>query len=603
MPKSDQADISFSETMNGYIYFFKKSARGYSFERAASIAEQLNDKFEFNIKISIENLESFIADPQHSTEVSGVINCSYFKGECSLLPESKFQIFTKDDDDSDDQTKYMRYFLYFNYNGNKYTFFGEKIISKDDGVDYWNATTRLYCTIFCEQTGTSQIKNVVAKGILNLSPGNLFSEIQTFRAKGKNLQQKGTNLIQFMKFFGTQLWEQKKFNIIPKQKNKKHYPIYPYYTDSGVTECKKNSYLIETDDGLGLHLQRFSKNSTGDVVLLLHGLTTSSDMFIMPEHENIVSYLHKNGFGDVWSLDWRGSMRYPYNLIPNNYTIDDVALFDIPKALEKIRLECEEDVKIHVICHCVGSISFFMTLCSGLAGDIASVTSNSVSLVQKVGKWSQFKLDYAPWIVSNLTPFNYLLPSWSRLPIPWYNPQKLLAKAVSLAHPECNQAACHMLSFMWGTGRPACYLHENLDKETHARVGDLFGGVGVNYYKHISQMVKNGSSISYSQNLGKPEYKALSSNYLKDAKQIKVPILLITGSDNRVFENSNTLAYEMLKSKGVSCELRVIPNYGHQDTFMGKNSAHDVFPYILNFLKGQPVSSKVRLIENRQQQG
>ena len=601
MPNSSPIDLRFEEKMTGYMHFFDDLEKDFSFDRAAYIAQQMDSQFYFKLKISIPNLDSFISDPKHTAKVSGIIYCDEFNGECSLLPESRFEVFAKNEGEND-VIRYMNYYLHFNYNSKRYTFFGKKIISKNDDVDSWNATTKLYCSISCETNETKGSK-VIAKGILKLSLKNLLNELQTFKTSGKSLLEKNKRLATFMKFFMGNLWDQKKFNVIPKRLKQKHYPVFDTFTDIGVTDCDKRSIAIETPDGLGLTMERYLKTSTNDVVLLLHGLTTSTDMFIMPEHQNIVTYLHKNGFGDVWSLDWRGSMRHHYNLIPSQNTVDDVALFDIPCALAKIRNECGPSARVHVICHCVGSISFFMTLCSGLAGEIASVTSNSVSIMQQVAKWSQFKLNYAPFFISNFTPFNYLLPSFSKLSVPPWNPQKLLARAVGLFHPESSNSACHMLSFMWGSGNPACYSLENLDKKTYARIGDLFGGVGVNYYKHLAQMVKHGSSVTYSDNIGRPQYSPLSSNYLQDAGKLKVPILLITGSDNHVFENSNSLAYEYLKSKGVACELRVIPNYGHQDTFMGKNSASDIFPYILKFLKKESGSAKVTSIEKKQLQG
>ena len=30
---------------------------------------------------------------------------------------------------------------------------------------------------------------------------------------------------------------------------------------------------------------RFTRNEAGEAILIIHGLTTSTDMFIMPEHE------------------------------------------------------------------------------------------------------------------------------------------------------------------------------------------------------------------------------------------------------------------------------------------------------------------------------
>ena len=65
----------------------------------------------------------------------------------------------------------------------------------------------------------------------------------------------------------------------------------------------------------------------GEAVMVVHGLTTSTDMFIMPEHENLVSHLLDRGY-DVWCLDFRMSNRHPYNLFKHRWSLDDVALYD-----------------------------------------------------------------------------------------------------------------------------------------------------------------------------------------------------------------------------------------------------------------------------------
>ena len=85
-----------------------------------------------------------------------------------------------------------------------------------------------------------------------------------------------------------------------------------------------------TEDGLGLNLTRFRRAACDDVVLLVHGLTSSSDMFIMPEHRNLVSYLLDDGFTDVWALDFRMSNRFPYDSETHRYTLDDIADYDSP---------------------------------------------------------------------------------------------------------------------------------------------------------------------------------------------------------------------------------------------------------------------------------
>src|SRR3546814_7637357 len=75
----------------------------------------------------------------------------------------------------------------------------------------------------------------------------------------------------------------------------------PLYTTEGVPDARVTEHRFVTDDMLSLGLMRFWKADCDDVVVIIHGLTTSSDMFIMPEHRNLVTWLHDQGFTDVRS--------------------------------------------------------------------------------------------------------------------------------------------------------------------------------------------------------------------------------------------------------------------------------------------------------------
>lgn len=143
-----------------------------------------------------------------------------------------------------------------------------------------------------------------------------------------------------------------------------------------------------------------------------------------------------------------------------------------------------------------------------------------------------------------------------------------------------------MLSFMWGSGRPALFNHANLAPETHDRLGDLFGGAPPHYYRHISKMVSSGhSAVKFDP--ANPRYAALPDNYLTHAAQIGTPILFIQGQDNRVFADSNIQCHARLEAIVPGRhKLHVFPGYGHQDIFMGKEVHLDIFPHLIKFLRG-----------------
>ncbi len=355
----------------------------------------------------------------------------------------------------------------------------------------------------------------------------------------------------------------------------------PLYTFDGVPNADIRIHRFAARDGLGLTLTRFLRETSADPVLIIHGLTTSSDMFIMPEHENLVRYLHKNGFGDVFCLDYRMSNHFQYNLTPHRFTMDDIALYDYPAALAEIR-KLTGIERVHVIAHCLGAVSFLMSLFGTAVEGVTSVIANSAGLTPRVPQWSKVKLWAAPFLVEKVLQQPYLSPDYRLFPNGMIG--KAFGQVVDMLHPECDESSCHMLSVMWGTGFPALYAHENLDPVTHRRSGDLYGPTGLHYYRHVRKMVLAGHAVKYDpKNLA---LRSLPNDYRERIAEVQTPVLLTTGSNNRVFSNSNIVCAELLEKHAPGRHgLLVIPGYGHQDVFMGKRVSDEVFPAMLNFLQ------------------
>lgn len=357
----------------------------------------------------------------------------------------------------------------------------------------------------------------------------------------------------------------------------------PRYTLDGVKDAEVSVHPFATGDGLGLSLTRFRRADCDDVVLLVHGLTSSSDLFIMPEHRNLASHLLDTGFTDVWAVDFRMSNRFPYDTETHRYTLDDIAGQDHPAALRELRRHVG-DRRVHVVAHCLGSLSVMMSLFAGQLPGLASVTCNSVALTPRVPAWSRTKLRYGPPLLEYLAGIESLDPAFAASPVltrGW-----ALARLVDLAHRECGVSACHMLSFMWGSGHPAMYEHENLLPVTHERMGDLCGAGGMYYYRHVSKMVRAGHAVKFDP--GDSRHRGLPDDYLADAARVSTPILLLTGDRNHVFTDSNIVCHQMLTDLAPGrAELEILPGYGHVDPIVGRDAHTDVFPRICQFLKRQ----------------
>jgi cholesterol oxidase len=342
-------------------------------------------------------------------------------------------------------------------------------------------------------------------------------------------------------------------------------------------------HRLTTPDGVGISVSRLASAEPADAVLLIHGLTTSSDMFVMPEHYNLAAYLHDRGF-DVWLADYRMSNHYAYN-IKEAFTFEDIAANDWPTIVGFIRETIGARRRLHVIAHCLGSATFHAALYGKTIGGIASVVSNSISLNARVHPWSAAKLTLAPFLVDKVLRLPYLDPAWSERDNPrkpWLG--RLIAQVVGLWHLECNEEACNLVSFTWGTGFPAIFQHAKMSRVTHGRLTELFGPIAMPYFRNMRASVfANNTLTRYSK---KPEHvRQFPERYIDNVGAVRVPTLLLSGDRNDIFPGSNKLTAALLKERGIEgYEYRELPDYGHQDVFMGKDCDRETFPVMLDFL-------------------
>lgn len=575
--------LEFGERMAGFFV-----AKKFTLQPSAPLPQSEFQKeserfdklpFEFNLQIHVPDLAKFHADNSTPSKVTGTLTDIRFGDELPIL-EGHFHLFTRPAASPNmDTAKEMHYTLFFqDREEKKWTLFGFKDVIKEDAREIWEQTTTLYFYLWeghstYENFGEKKVQGV---GILRISLKDFIKQMGSFKTNAANSLEDKEAILKYFKSFLGNLWEVYAPFIFTTSSARWNEHIYPPHTTQGVALGEKTLHPLDTRDGLSISIQRFNCGIQKDVVLLLHGLTTSTDMFIMPEHENLVNHMHGAGYTDVWSLDWRGSGRFNYNLSPHGYTIDDIAKYDIPRAVEFIREQCGNDVRIHVVAHCVGSLAFMASYAAGYVTNITSIISNSVSLTPQVRWQSMLKMMVGPEIFEKVFGYAYVSP---RIP---YMPGRAFGKWLywmeRSLRSECREPACHMVSFMWGWGFPAVYNHRNIHPVTHRRLMDLFGGTSFHYHKHIRKMLLARHSLSFDGQI----------NYLEKMKMREMPpTLLISGGDNHIFPGSNKKTYEELRTtkNADRVQYREFAQYGHQDVFMGQYCHTEVFPQLVEFLK------------------
>jgi len=139
----------------------------------------------------------------------------------------------------------------------------------------------------------------------------------------------------------------------------------------------------------------------------------------------------------------------------------------------------------------------------------------------------------------------------------------------------CNSAVCHRCDLPFGR----CWSHANLNHATHARLGDLFDGIHMNFLTHLSRM---GAASSHHIRTNIPEFADLvSSANLRQLAGLK--ICFLSGGDNAVWQPAATKkSFDMFRHTfpDGKYERVVVQGYGHLDCWIGKNAHKDVYPRI-----------------------
>ena len=319
---------------------------------------------------------------------------------------------------------------------------------------------------------------------------------------------------------------------------------------------------------LNLHHVTGPAPPTRGPVLLVHGAGVRADIFRPPEPVTVVDRLLAEGW-DVWLENWRASTDLPRN----RWTLDQAALHDHPQAVNTV-LDRTGSETVKAVVHCQGSSSFVLSAVAGLLPQVDTIVSNAMSLHPVVPRLSRFKIrQVAPVVATELA---YVDPHWGVT-----RPRRLLERAlvrtVALVHRECDNEVCHLVSFTYGSGRPALWSHENLSPATHTWLRGEFGPVPMTFFAQMAESVTRGHLVSALPELA----GSLAGPPRTDAR-----IVLLAGADNLCFlPASQQRTFDWLEAYRPGHDaLHVFPGYGHLDVFLGRYAARDTLPTIVEEL-------------------
>jgi predicted acylesterase/phospholipase RssA len=191
-----QLGITFRETMSGGFALGETDPR-----LGETKGKTANTRLIMHATITINDLNRFIADPNHTGSIAGHITFAPF-GDNIPAKNGIFNLFSPTDMP---KLKLMIYELAFEHDGQDYYLAGKKEVQDDPGFDLWKDTTTLYTQL---HQGPDKASPVIGAGILSLGVDELAKLVSTLHAtNAKSVTEQGQAIFRFGQFFLGQLWD------------------------------------------------------------------------------------------------------------------------------------------------------------------------------------------------------------------------------------------------------------------------------------------------------------------------------------------------------------------------------------------------------------
>ncbi len=377
--------------------------------------------------------------------------------------------------------------------------------------------------------------------------------------------------------------------------------------------------LIEVDrinnEPIYIRLTHYrGKSASAKPVIMFHGYSASGTTFAHHAPPMDISrYLHQAG-RDIWVVDLRTSCGMPTAKQP--WTFETVGLKDIPAAIDYV-FKATDGKKMDVIAHCMGSVMFSMAVLSAKQPAEKIITewdkefkdeyrAQREAIPERVSRVILSQVGplvvFSPRNIFSAYVTNYLrffLPLDNYQFRPSGNPElseqlmdRLLAtlpypddeiKKENPAWPPWARTEYvgtrHRMDALYGRD----FKLGNLDDRTLKYIDDFFGPLNIDT---VSQVIHFTRLQMITNRFGRNRFL----NRKNLAECWTFPTLSIHGEENGLSDIA-TLERMRVEMREAGCQFETMPikGYGHQDCWIGKNAANDVFPGLLEFMEiGNP---------------
>jgi cholesterol oxidase len=162
--------LRFTEALFGYMAAADSYEAGYRAGRAAG------SRVRYRAAAHIDDLDSFLRDPQHVAAMSGVVDVAGLGGGMPI-DEGRIELFRRREN-----RKVIAYDLPFRQGERRYLLRGEKRIEDDPGFDVWKDMTTLYAELL--DLSSAPDGPPMAVGVLRIEPLAALRMGLTFRGGG-----------------------------------------------------------------------------------------------------------------------------------------------------------------------------------------------------------------------------------------------------------------------------------------------------------------------------------------------------------------------------------------------------------------------------------
>lgn len=546
--------LQFTEKMSGYF----STAELTDFAAGADRGKRDGSPMDFILTIVTDDVEEMIADPEHAARIYGTVNAPELSPAPLTVVDGTFNLFNLNQDEVN--TRNMRYRMQLHSTeGKTYFFDGFKTVVHGSLLKVWPATSTLYVTV---HAGPDDTAPVAGKGILHILPTDFARQMTTMEIRHpRNVEERISALARFGKLFAGVLWETYGGLV----------PIATGQDEAEVASRKRRPlqapapevHFFATSDGAELRLIRF-KGGTKGPIICAPGFSNSTYVFTFDGLDtNFAEHFSQQGY-DTWLFDYRSSPDLPVS--KTQFTVDDIATRDWPAALDYVR-QATGAKDVQVVAHCLGSMTCFMALLSGMGGVrqlVASQMTPHTNVQWRLKAEAVLHLDsiFKVLHVKGLTPaagaslggrtIDELLKAFP-VPEDWKGLGPVCQRIYAIFGPV--------------------FKPENLNLATRGALGEMFGFANLTAFEQITKMMAAGVIVDSNGD----------DTYMPHVDRLKLPIALIHGSDNAFLHpkgSERTFLWLRENNPPDFYTRHVIPTYSHLDCFIGKNAAADVFPVI-----------------------